>query len=213
METITRLYKVNFEERAKGDSTDEKEFVGTPIVFNSLSEDLGGFKEIISRNAWESADFTECFAVFNHNERDLLGTFAAGTLRFTSVDDTGVHVAIDKAETTISRDCSEWVRRKEVTGMSFKFTVAEDGMEYNLDDDDNIIRTITKFDKIYDVSLVTRPAYRAAEVRSKMDDEVLAEIRSRLTIPEQEIEEEETVDDTSTYDYYSQLHIHHKHKL
>jgi HK97 family phage prohead protease len=178
--TQLRTYDADFRMEQDGE---KPYFVGTPIVFNTLSSDLGGFKEIIDRGAWDTADTSECFAVFNHKEENLLGTASAGTLRFMSVDDAGVHVEIDKSNTGISRDCAEWVERKEVNKMSFKFTIKEDDWAYDKDSD-TLIRTVKQFGKIYDVSLVTRPAYKEATVRS-MDEVDLAEIRSKL-IPEKE---------------------------
>jgi HK97 family phage prohead protease len=177
-------------------------FEGTPIVFNTLSSDLGGFKEIIDRGAWDSADTSECFAVFNHKEENLLGTASAGTLRFIKVDEGGVHVEIDKSNTNISRDCAEWVERKEVNKMSFKFTIKEDDWAYDKETD-TLIRTVKQFGKIYDVSLVTRPAYKEATVRS-IDEADLAEIRSKL-IPEEDNQESGSLD---YYKYKLKLNEH-----
>jgi hypothetical protein len=226
MEAKTRIFKAAVSERAaEGDKPTA--FVGVPVVFNQLSEDLGGFREIISPRAWDTAILDDCFAVFNHKEDNLLATYKAGTLRFLPNDENGVNVEIDQANTTISRDCSEWVRRKEVDKMSFKFTLHEDGEEWMLDAEDNLIRTITKFDRIYDVSLVTRPAYTGTSIRSGFEPSDLAEIRAKLlgdtannpnqkeghesrsTPPAIELKEA----DSSEYEYYAQLHIYHKHKL
>ena len=46
---------------------------------------------------------------------------------------------------------------------SFAFTLADNGDEWSTDDDGNNIRTITKIDKIFDISIVTYPAYSQAE--------------------------------------------------
>jgi HK97 family phage prohead protease len=191
--TQLRIYDADFRMVQDGE---KPYFEGTPIVFNTLSSDLGGFKEIIDRGAWDSADTSECFAVFNHKEENLLGTASAGTLRFIRVDDGGVHVEIDKSNTNISRDCAEWVERKEVNKMSFKFTIKEDDWAYDKDTD-TLIRTVKQFGKIYDVSLVTRPAYKEATVRS-VDEADLAEIRSKL-IPEEDNQEYRS----ECFDYYN----------
>ena len=186
---VQRSYKANasYEERMDGE-VNKGVFVGYPIRFNELSVDLGGFKEIVAPRAWDTADTSECLAVFNHEEEFLLGTAEAGTLRFY-VDSQGVKTEIDKANTTISRDCSEWVKRGEIKGQSFKFTIAEDDWAYD-ENEDILIRTILSFGKIYDTSLVTRPAYPTTSVEGRSEVNV-AEIRSRLVAPKEEEKEVE----------------------
>jgi phage head maturation protease len=73
----------------------ETHFRGKSIAFNTWSIDLGGFKEMILPEAWSTADVSDCLAVFNHNERDLLGSYKAGTLSF-EVKNDGVYTKIEK---------------------------------------------------------------------------------------------------------------------
>lgn len=132
-------------------------FRGYSISFNEWSVDLGGFKEMILPSAWDTADTRECLAVFNHKEDNLLGSAKAGTLRFFP-DAKGVLTEVDMADTTVSKNCAEWVKRGDIDTQSFKFTVEED--EWLYDETEEIWRcVIKKFGKIYDTSLVTRAAY------------------------------------------------------
>lgn len=189
-EIVSRAYQVvqKLEERAENNSS---VFRGDAIRFNEWSHNLGGFREMIVPSAWDTADTSECLAVFNHREDYLLGSANAGTLRFR-VHSGGVETEIDKANTTISRDCSEWVSRGEVTGQSFKFIIEEDEWVYD-DKEDILRRTITKLGKIYDTSLVTRPAYPTTTIERGID---LAEIRSRLMVKvEVELEESKETED------------------
>jgi len=168
-----RIYKINAEYSERGLQGENKGvFVGDPIRFNEWSEVLYtndgiAFREKIDPVAWETADTSECLAVFNHEEEYLLGSAAAGTLRFMPYE-SGVKVEIDKADTNISRDVAEWIKRKEVRGMSFKFTIAEGGKVDTKNEELGIWeRTITKFGKIYDVCPVTRPAYPTTNVEGR----------------------------------------------
>lgn len=168
-----RIYKIKaeYEERALA-GTNKGVIKGDAIRFNEWSEvlyteDGVAFREKIDPAAWDTADTSECLAVFNHDEDYLLGTSQAGTLRFLPYEN-GVNVEIDKADTTISRDVSEWVKRGEIKGMSFKFTIAEGGKSDTFNQDIGIWeRTITKFGKIYDVCPVTRPAYPTTNVEGR----------------------------------------------
>lgn len=218
MTVVSRNYKVNlaFEERA--DAPNKGVFRGDSIRFNEWSVDLGGFKEIIIPSAWDSADVTECLAVFNHEEEFLLGSYEAGTLRFR-VHEQGVETEIDKANTTISKDCAEWVSRGEIKGQSFKFVILEDDWTYD-ENADILLRTIKKLGKIYDTSLVTRPAYPTTTVEGRSKEVDILEIRSRL-IPsvvikekkEEEVVEEQEMRSTSEILYNFYLNKHKARRL
>lgn len=219
-----RIYKIDasYEERSLN-GENKGVFLGDPIRFNEWSEVLYtedgiAFREKIDPIAWETADTSECLAVFNHDEDYLLGTSQAGTLRFMPYDE-GVKVEIDKADTTISRDVSEWIKRKEVRGMSFKFTIAEGGKVDVMNKELGIWeRTITKFGKIYDVCPVTRPAYPTTKVEGRscvitaafmVHVEVEEEEKEEPTIevPEGEIEEDSMkLRNNLIYNFYKNKH-------
>jgi hypothetical protein len=161
--TQTRTYDIPALERAMKDDK-AAYFKGRSVVFNSWSGNLGGFKEIIYSGAADGALMDRAIAVFNHNENLLLATVKAGTLR-ASVNDLGIDVEIDEADTAISRDCSVWVSRGEIDSMSFKFLIdANDDLatEWKYNNEEGIYEHhIRKIAEILDFSLVTRAAYEA----------------------------------------------------
>jgi HK97 family phage prohead protease len=55
----------------------------------------------------------------------------------------------------------ESIKRGDLDGMSFRFTVAPDGEEWS---DDREQRTITRVSSLADICLATYPAYPAASV-------------------------------------------------
>ena len=184
-------------------------FRGYSISFNEWSVDLGGFKEMILPSAWETADTRECLAVFNHKEDNLLGSAKAGTLRFFP-DERGVLTEVDMADTTVSKNCAEWVKRGDISTQSFKFTVEEDDWTY--DETEQVWRcVIKKFGKIYDTSLVTRAAYpEGTTVENRGVD--LDEIKKRFA-PQEEVQEQEEKADEQIklrneiiFNYYSNKH-------
>jgi hypothetical protein len=134
---------------------------GYAAVFNSLSEDLGGFREQILPGA-----FTGCLknepdvrCLFNHNESRILGRTKSGTLTLDE-DDRGLHYACDLPDTQYARDLATSIERGDIDQCSFGF--------YCLDDDwammdETPVRSV-KSAELFDVSPVTYPAYPDTEV-------------------------------------------------
>lgn len=192
MEQKVRQRNYNTTSILKREENEEEEYSGVfrgySISFNEWSVDLGGFKEMILPSAWDTADTRECLAVFNHKEDNLLGSAKAGTLRFFP-DEKGVLTEVDMADTTVSKNCAEWVKRGDIDTQSFKFTVEED--EWMYDEKEEIWRcVIKKFGKIYDTSLVTRAAYpEGTTVDMRGVD--LEEVKKRFAPKKEEVQEEE----------------------
>lgn len=96
--------------------------------------------------------------------RTTSGTMTLGT------DETGLTVDADPADTTAGRDLRELIRRGDMYSMSFGFAV--DGEEWSTRDGGGDLRTITRIGRLYDVSVVTFPAYLGTDValRSLLGD-------------------------------------------
>ena len=152
--------------------------VGHAAVFDSLSEDLGGFRERIAPGAFSELDAPGIFALWNHDERFIIAGTNDGSLRL-SEDKIGLLAEMDPMDTPTIRDLVlEPIRRGLVNKMSFAFDPVDDswGKDGSLD-----VRTL-KSVKLFDVSPVTFPAYRqtdislralAAVLRSAPKEEVL----------------------------------------
>lgn len=138
---------------------------GHAAVFNSPSELLCGcFRETIMPGAFtEALKTSDVRALFNHVPDNILGRTSAGTLRVAE-DDKGLAIEIDPPDTCCGRDLQVSMKRGDIKEMSFGFTVAEGGDEWTRDPDGsgNWTRTISKIDRLYDVSPVTFPAYPEA---------------------------------------------------
>lgn len=164
---------------------------GLAAVFNSPSENLGGFREIMLPGAFKKAlkdPNLEVYSLFNHDPDNVLGATANGSLRMQE-NEKGLYQETDMlGDTTISRDVEAHVRTGRIHKMSFAFTVAEE--EYKVEKNQNI-RYIPENGvlRLYDVSPVTYPAYRATElhVRSLQEDKfqefLPALIRAEKNLP------------------------------
>ena len=182
MNKITRI--VDVELRAS-DSQDEQRVDGYAVVFNAET-DLGWFTEEIDRNAFNEADMSDVYLLFNHDENNVL----AGTLNGSTelkIDDTGLFQSSNIVDTSLGKDTFKLVKKGLIRKMSFAFTIAKDGEEW-LERNGKEHRIIRKIDKLFDVSLVTYPAYSqtSAYARSKTDE--LAEEHKRRREQEKKLE-------------------------
>lgn len=139
--------------------------VGHAAVFNKLSVDLGGFVERIRPGAFASAiERDDVRALVDHDPSRIIGRNRAGTLRMAE-DDEGLAVEIDPADTTVGRDAVESLRRGDVDGMSFAFRVLPDGETWSIENG-TYVRELTNV-ALYDVSVVTYPAYPDTDVAAR----------------------------------------------
>ena len=139
---------------------DRFEFVGHAAVFDSLSENLGGFREQIMRGAFRNVLDHDVRLLVNHDPNLLL---ARGDSLELTEDPTGLHVRAQiRADLSYANDLRINLEEGNVTQMSFAFgSDVED--EWNEDEDGRLIRTIKRFGSLFDVSPVTFPAYPATD--------------------------------------------------
>lgn len=139
---------------------DSRKIEGVSIVFNALSNDLGGFRELIIPEAVEGViEQSDIFFLYNHtSDRGFLARskFGIGSLK-TEIREDGVYFSFDAPKTALGDEVLEYLKRGDVNQCSFAFAVDTDMWEKQVDG--TYIRTITKFKKLYDMSLVDNPAY------------------------------------------------------
>lgn len=142
-------------------------------VYDSLSHDLGGFRERIAPDAFdESLAEDDIRALIDHDRAKVIGRQKPDgthtTASFTS-DERGVLVDIPELpDTNPARDILELVRRGDIDGASFGFRTVEDRWDWEGTAESGIyVRTILKA-RILEGSIVAFPAYpeTMAEARS-----------------------------------------------
>lgn len=143
---------------------DEKMIVeGYALRFNTESHLLGEFVETISPNALENADLSDVRCLIDHNSSYVLGRTKANTLSL-KVDDEGLYFRCQLPNTSYARDLYENIKLGNVNQCSFGFTVDEDGDEFEKRSDGLFKRTVNKIKALFDVSVVTYPAYEDTDV-------------------------------------------------
>jgi uncharacterized protein len=152
------------EQRAATIGLQDNRIVGYAIVFDRPSVDLGGFTEIIRPGAVDRtfAEGIDVRALVDHRPDKIIGRVKANTLRLEK-DAHGLRVSIDPPDTTVGRDVLESVRRGDVSGMSFRFSVVRPHGERFETRSGTPTRIISDM-RVHEVSVVTFPAYEATDV-------------------------------------------------
>lgn len=141
-----------------------RHLTGHAAVFNSLSEDLGGFREQIAPGAFADAiNSDDVRALFNHDANFILGRNRAKTLTLAE-DSRGLAIDILLPDTQTVRDLVVApIERGDVSQMSFGFSVRPGGQDWAKDDEGRVVRTLKRL-RLYDVSPVVYPAYPETDV-------------------------------------------------
>ena len=151
---------------------------GYAAVYDSLSEDLGGFYEVLERGAFDEVMRSEpdVRALSQHDTVKILGRTSAETLTLEA-DSRGLKMDIALPDTSYAADLYESVRRGDISGASFGFRVGFDDyvFDWDADDLDLPVRRIKRIRELIEVSVVTFPAYQGTEVS--------ADVRSLLQRP------------------------------
>lgn len=161
--------------RAVMDGDKPTKICGHAAKFDSLSEDLGGFRERIAPGAFaKTIQSGDVRALWNHDANIVLGRNKSGTLRM-SEDSAGLYYECDAPDTQLVRDMvMSPIARGDVNQCSFGFRTIEDKWAKV---DGEWLRTLLEVE-LFDVSPVTYPAYAStdvavrslAQVRQEQDD-------------------------------------------
>jgi HK97 family phage prohead protease len=131
---------------------------GYASVFNSMSEDLGGFREIILPGAFSEVLDNDVRALYNHDSNYLLARTTSGTLELKE-DDKGLYYRFEMPNTSYGNDMLELFRRGDLSQSSFGFTVDKDSWRM---EEGQHVRYIERVGSLFDVSPVVFPAYASA---------------------------------------------------
>jgi HK97 family phage prohead protease len=129
---------------------------GYAAVFNRSSKNLGGFIEVVDPIAFNQSrgdGWPDVMARYNHDDNQLLGTTAAGTLRM-GLDTYGLRYDVDPPSSMAY--VTELVQRGDVRKSSFAFRTIED--DWSMTEQGYPLRRLTAV-QLVDVAPVNTPAY------------------------------------------------------
>lgn len=120
------------------------------------------YKEQIMKSALNNTKMDDVVLNIDHSGKPLART-KNKTLELT-VDEKGLFIRADLSGTSAGRQAYEEIKGGYFDKMSFCFTTTQDGEEY---EQETHMRSITEIDTLYDVSVVTFPAYDTTSVYAR----------------------------------------------
>lgn len=140
---------------------------GYALLFNTDSQPMWG-GDLIERIAPTALDGvlekSDVLCLMNHDERrGVLARYrdGGGSLKL-EIDGKGLKYSFDAPSTALGDELIESLKRGDISESSFAFTVEDE--TWSKKEDGTYIRTIFKFERLYDVSPVYYPAYEDTSV-------------------------------------------------
>ena len=167
---IDRYYQTEFR-------TSENEpgvIEGRPIVFESRTDIGGMFSETIEKGALDGANLKDVLFFVNHDTNKIplarsRNNNEKSTLQLM-VDEKGLRfkTRLDIENNPEAAALYSAIQRRDITGMSFGFRVAEDKWEDVQSDYPS--RTIKKIEMVQEISACSFPAYEATSIYTRSLD-------------------------------------------
>lgn len=160
-----RMKEIRSAEIQTNQESDEMILEGTAIVFNkpaTINTPTGTYTEIIKRNALDGLKLNDTRLLVSHDANRIPLAKSPKTMDIWT-DNDGMHFRAKLPDTEEARSVYTAVKRGDLSGMSFGFTVS-DGSQYDVN---TRTRTITKIDKVLEFSVVNYPAYAEASVEAR----------------------------------------------
>ena len=149
-------------EPANNDDENKQLVEGYAAVFNQRAL----IWEVIDRNAFNGADMSDTVFKYNHGDVAMILARASNNTLTMNTDDKGLRISADIIDTNNGTDVYKLIKRGDLNKMSFAFTVKSERTE--VDKENKIYtRTITAFDKIYDVAVVDFPTYDGTSIQAR----------------------------------------------
>ncbi|WP_094604751.1 hypothetical protein SPSIL_020040 [Sporomusa silvacetica DSM 10669] len=137
--------------------------IGQPIVFDTPAVIGGQYTEVVKRGALDNTDMSDCRLLYNHDLSKVPLAKTPKTMQLT-VSPAGLQMKAQLPDTEEARSVHTAVKRGDLSGMSFSFTVPPGGDSY---DAATNTRTINKIAKIYECSICPWPAYSQTSVEAR----------------------------------------------
>lgn len=174
---------------------DTRTLVGYAAVFDRPALIGSGalrFRERVARGAFaKTIQEADVRLLVNHDPNHVLARTTNGTLRL-SEDEIGLRVEADLD--LLDHEAALWARRIErgvVNQMSFAFDVIREDWDLEADPPERTLLEV----RLWDVSVVTFPAYVDTVASVRMDDRVRSVLESRGVVPS-DVSEELAPEDT-----------------
>ena len=172
----------------------ERRFISHPVEYREDDEgmirgiaskvdkfyDLGPFEERISKGAFDTVLKDDVRALFNHDPNLVLARTKSKTLEMGTDKEGNLTYGYKTPNRSYAKDLEDAVKSGDVDQSSFAFRVAEESWEWR-EDNEKIKkdrRTISRVEKLYDVSPVTYPASPSTTVAARKQSDHIEELKN-----------------------------------
>ena len=167
---------------------------GYPIVFEQET-DLGFCREVIDGGSMGDESVLRDVALLANHDFGMIPMARSrrnnenSTMKLTP-DQHGVamRAALDTDGNPKAKEAYSAVNRGDITGMSFAFIVNEE--RWTDLDTDKPLRRIMSFSRIFEVSLVTNPAYEGTSVQAASEGDTLESVKASLESAREQLRQE-----------------------
>lgn len=198
MNKLQKIYTRATIDQNEGDES--RIITGKAVTFGTRSQYLG-YWEYINKDAitQELVDNSDVIANFQHDDTRMLArwTRGKGTLSLSLKED-GLYFEFECPDTTLGNDILWHIRHGNLRQCSFAFTVPnEQAFRWFRDENDELCAEVMQIDGLYDVSIVTEPAYEDTFVDARNFDleaikRSLDEAKEEQERSQEEIDQENT---------------------
>ncbi|WP_314180849.1 HK97 family phage prohead protease [Abiotrophia defectiva] len=138
---------------------------GYALKFDTLSHDFGygddHVYETLDKRCLDETDMSNVAALINHDANMLLGRIGFNLELRT--DDIGLYFEVRPTDTSYAKDLITNMQSGIIAKCSFGFVPDPNSIEWSKRADGSYLRTIKKIKQLFDVSVVTYPAYEDTE--------------------------------------------------
>ena len=191
MEVRSMEFRILAEETGKEERAGR--LTGTPIVFGQET-DLGMIREVIEAGALDHTDLRDVRFLVGHDTSGIplarsRNNNENSTMQMT-VTERGmeIRVDLDTEHNPRAMELYSAVKRGDISGMSFMFTVDKDAWE-DLESEQPL-RRITSIGRVFEVSAVTFPAYEGTNLEAASEGGALESAKASLESAREQLKEE-----------------------
>ena len=188
-------WRMNKEDYTSGIQDAERRVITSKVEFRADDEDpkiegiasrvnewydLGYFEERIKKGAFDDVMDNDVRALFNHDPNLVLARTKSKTLDLFTDSKGNLAYRYTTPNRTYAKDLEDAVKSGDVDQSSFAFRVSEEAWEWRDDNKDlkKDRRTITKVEKLFDVSPVTYAASPSTKVAARKQDDHKEELKN-----------------------------------
>ena len=187
------IRSLEFEVRAEENEQHGAHITGTPIVFGQET-DLGWCREVIDAGALDETDLKDVRFLVGHDTKSIplarsRNNNENSTMQLSrTMKGLDIRVDLDVENNPRAKELYSAVKRGDISGMSFMFTVDKEAWDDV--DTDHPLRHVRGIRRVFEVSAVAFPAYEGTTIEAASEGDALESVKASLESARRTLAEE-----------------------